>query len=81
MPWTKSEVTLGQGVQVLSGRAPRMKAEVVPVYQYECASCSIQTTIVNPKNDADIKSFCCGRWVVPPPELLPQRGWLFGRDA
>ena len=75
MAWTKSEVTLGQGAQVLSGRPPRMRPETVTVYRWECR-CGAETTIylTNPKDI--VKEWCCNAWHVPEPELLPKVGLL-----
>jgi hypothetical protein len=73
--WTKSEVTLGQGAQVLSGRPPRMKPETVTVFRWECR-CGAETTIylTNPKETP--KAWCCNAWHQPEPELLPKVGLL-----
>jgi hypothetical protein len=75
MPWTKSEATMAPGVQVLSGRAPRMTPETVTVYRWDCR-CGAETTVylTNPKETP--KAFCCGKIHTPEPELLPKPGLL-----
>jgi hypothetical protein len=75
MPWTKAEVTLGQGVQVLCGRAPRMKPETVTVYRWECP-CGVDTTVYVTHPKEPVKAFCCGKVHTPPEELLPKQSLL-----
>jgi len=71
MPWTKTEVTLPDGAQVLSGRPPEMRPETVTVYRWECP-CAAETTIyvTNPKQP--VRAFCCGYWHSPEPKMLPK---------
>lgn len=59
--WTKEQVTMAHGVQVLSGRPPQMRPETVTVWRWEC-QCGAETTIyvTNPKEP--VKAFCCGSW-------------------
>jgi hypothetical protein len=75
MPWTKSEATLADGVQVLSGRPPRMKPETVTAYRWECR-CGAETTIylTNPKDT--VRAWCCNAWHQPEPAMLPKVGLL-----
>ncbi len=75
MPWTKAEVTMGQGVQVLCGRPPRMKPETVTVYRWEC-SCGADTTVYMTNPKAPVTAHCCGKTHTPEPELLPKPGLL-----
>jgi hypothetical protein len=74
--WTKKEVTLGDGVQMVCGRMQRVEAQVVPCYTYTCDKCSSTTSVfvTNPK--APIRAWCCGKWHTPEPELLPKPGLL-----
>jgi hypothetical protein len=76
MSWIKFDLKLGAGVQLFEARTPQMQAEVVTAYRHECERCSTCTTIIDPKKDADIKAFCCGRYVVPPQEQMPKRSLL-----
>jgi hypothetical protein len=75
MPWTKSEVTLGDGMQMVSGRAQRVKPQVVPNYTFQCPCGTTATVLVtNPK--APVRVWCCGKWHTPEPELLPKQSLL-----
>lgn len=71
MAWTKEQVTMAHGVQVLSGRPPQMRPETVTVYHWEC-SCGAETTVyaTNPKEI--VRAFCCGRWHTPEEEQTKQ---------
>jgi hypothetical protein len=76
MPWTKSEATLGDGVQLLTGRrAPRMQPQVVPSYTFTCP-CGGSTTVlaVNPK--APVRAWCCGSYHELPAEQMPKQSLL-----
>jgi hypothetical protein len=76
MAWTKSEATLPDGVQLLTGRrAPRMQPQVVPSYTFTCpCGGSTAVLVTNPK--APVRAWCCGAWHTPEPELLPKQSLL-----
>jgi len=75
MAWTKSEVTLGDGVQMLAGRVQRFQSQVVPVYTHTC-KCGTTTTVLVTNVKAPIRAWCCNSWHHPEPELLPKESLL-----
>jgi hypothetical protein len=75
MAWTKSEATLGDGMQVIQGRARRIQPQVVPSYTFTCP-CGGSTTVlaVNPK--APVRAWCCGSYHELPAEQMPKQSLL-----
>jgi hypothetical protein len=73
--WSKSEATLGDGMQVIQGRARRVQPQVVPSYTFQCP-CGGSTTVlaVNPKQP--VRAWCCGAWHELAAEQMPKQSLL-----
>ncbi|HTS06786.1 MAG TPA: hypothetical protein VMP68_14500 [Candidatus Eisenbacteria bacterium] len=69
--WTKSEVTLGDGMQMVNGRVQRVTPQTVPSYTFTCKCGTTCTVLVqNPK--APVRVWCCGVYHSPRPETQKQ---------
>ena len=75
MPWTKSEATLGDGMQMVSGIARRVPPTKVPCYTYDCNKCGAEHTVLVTNVKEPVKVWCCGAFHSPE-ELLPKVGLL-----
>ena len=75
MGWVKSTTTLGDGMQVIQGRARQMQPQLVPSYTFDCP-CGTTTTVLVTNDKKAVKVWCCGSWHSPESEQASKQSLL-----